>query len=125
MVMLVAACSDRYRAIFGLGPVAAAVQYGGDFVYCDANDTEEMALRSPIFWLHCVKTPMYVFEGAENGNWDAIQLMVDENSNPNIEFFKVPGHDHFSVIAPLTEKLADMIVKGQVDVTQVTLQGLR
>ena len=23
-----------------------------------------MKLRSPIFWLHCVKTPMYVFEGA-------------------------------------------------------------
>ena len=35
MVMLVGACSDRFRAIFSLGPVAAAAQYGGDFVYCD------------------------------------------------------------------------------------------
>ena len=84
-----------------------------------------MTLRSPIFWLHSVKTPMYVFEGTENGNWGAIQMMVDENSNSRIQFFKLPGHDHFSVIAPLTEKLADQIVKGQVNVTQQTLQGLR
>ena len=125
MVMVVGACSDRYRAIFSLGPVAAAGQYGGDYVYCDLNNDKEIALRSPIFWLHCVKSPMYVFEGAENGNWDAIQLMVDENANPRIQFFKVPGHDHFSVIAPLTEKLADQIVKGKINVTQQDLQRLR
>ena len=125
MVMLVGACSDRFRAVFSLGPVADSGQYGGDFVYCDPNDENEMVLRSPLYWLHCVKSPMYVFEGAKNGNWDSVQLMVDENSNPNIQFFKVPGHDHFSVIAPLTEKLADQIVKGQVNVTQLSLQGLR
>ena len=125
MVMLVGACSDRFRAIFSLGPVAAAAQYGGDYVYCDPKDDNEMALRSPLFWLHCVKSPMYVFEGAQNGNWDAVQLMVDENSNPKIQFFKIPGHDHFSVIAPLAEELADQIVKGQITVTQRTVQGLR
>lgn len=37
----------------------------------------------------------------------------------------IPGHDHFSVIAPLAEKLADQIVNGQVNVTQQTMQGLR
>lgn len=84
-----------------------------------------MILRSPIFWLHSVKTPMYVFEGADHGNWDAIQMMVDNNSNPKIQFFKVPGHDHFSVIAPLTEKLANQIVAGKISVTQQTVQGLR
>ena len=125
MVMLVGACSDRYRAIFSLGPVAAAGQYGGDYVYCDVNVKKEMTLRSPIFWLHCVKSPMYVFEGADNGNWDVIQLMAYKKSNPKIQFFKVSGHDHFSVIAPLAEKLADQIVKGQVNVTQQTVQGLR
>lgn len=126
MVMLVGACSDRYRAIFSLGPVAAAGQYGGDYVYCDPNNEDEMRLRSPIYWMHCVKSPMYVFEGAENGNWDgAIEIMAAENSNPKIQFFKIPGHDHFSVIAPLAEKLAGQIVTGQVNVTQQTVQGLR
>jgi hypothetical protein len=125
MVMLVGACSDQYRAIFALGPVASPAQYGGEFVYCDPNDEQEMKLRSPLFWLHSVKSPMYVFEGARDGNWDAIQLMVDENSNPQIQFFKIPGHDHFTVIAPLAEKLANQIVSGQISLTQQTLQDLR
>ena len=123
--MLVGACSDRYRAIFSLGPVAAASQYGGGYAYCDPADENEMALRAPIFWLQDVKSPMYVFEGAKNGNWDSVQRMSDKNANPKIQFFKVPGHDHFDVIAPLTEKLAEQIVKGQINVTQQTVQGLQ
>lgn len=124
MAMLVGECSDRYRAIFSLGPVAAVDQYGGDYVYCNPNDDEEMLRRSPIYWLHCVKSPMYVFEGAGNGNWDAVQLMLKENSNPQIHFFKVPGHDHFSVIAPLTEKLAEQILTNQINITEATVQAL-
>lgn len=125
MALLVGECSDRYRGVFALGPVAAAAQYGGDFVYCDVHDQHEMALRAPLFWLHCVTTPLYVFEGAEQGNWDAIQMMVDENTNPQIRFFKVPGHDHFSLIAPLTERLAAMVVSGNVNVTPQTVENLR
>ena len=126
MVMLTGECSNRYRAIFSLGPVADARQYGGNFVYCDVNNEKEIELRSPFYWLHCVKSPMYVFEGAEQGNWDgAIGNMADTNSNPNIHFFKVPSHNHFSVIAPLTEELAAQIVKGQINITQQTVQGLR
>ena len=125
VVMLVGECSTRYRAIFSLGPVAAAQQYGGQFVYCDPNDEEEMRLRSPIHWMHSVQSPMYVFEG-ENGNWDgAVKMMAAKNTNPFIRFFKIAGHDHFTVIAPLAEKLADQIVSGQVDVTQQTVYGLR
>lgn len=125
MVMLVAAYSDRYRGVFALGPVASPAQYGGEFIYCNLNDEQEMALRSPILWLHSVKSPLYVFEGAVDGNWEAIQPMVDRNSNANIQFFKVPGHDHFSVIAPLTEKLADQIVHGQIAIAPQDLQEMQ
>ncbi|QDV23754.1 alpha/beta hydrolase family protein [Aureliella helgolandensis] len=126
LAMLVGACSDRYRAIFSLGPVAVASQYGGDYVYCDPNDQDEMRLRSPRYWLHCVKNPMYVIEGAENGNWDgAVEVMAAENSNPNIHFLKVSGHDHFSVIAPLAEKLANQIMRQEVHVTQQTVRDLQ
>jgi hypothetical protein len=72
-----------------------------------------------------VKSPLYVIEGADNGNWDAIQTMVDDNANHNIQFFQVPGHDHFSVIAPITETFAQQIVAGQITLTQESLQGLR
>lgn len=124
MVMLVGALSDRYRAVFALGPVASAGHYGGDYIYCDPNNEKEILLRSPYYWLQGVKSPMYVFEGASRGNWDSIELMAEKNSNPQVQFFKVSGHDHFSLIAPLTEKLAAQIVQGQVDVTQQTVQGL-
>ena len=123
--MLVGEYSTRFRAVFSFGPVASPWAYGGEFVYCDLNNEEEMILRSPIFWLHSVKSPMYVFEGAENSNWDSIQLMVEVNSNPKIQFFKIPGHDHFSVITPLTELLAKQIVQGQINITQRTVQSLR
>lgn len=126
MVMMVGACTDRYRAVFSLGPVASAAQYGGDCVYCDPKDEQEMRLRSPIDWLHCMKSPMFVLEGADGGNWDgAIEIMANQNSNPKIQFYKVPGHDHFSVIAPLAEELARQIVSGQVNVTQQTIDKLR
>jgi dienelactone hydrolase len=126
MVMLVAASTDRYRAIFSLGPVAAASQYGGEYVYCDPNDAAEIRLRSPIEWLDSIQSPTYVFEGADGGNWDgAIEIMAEKNPNPQIQFYRIDGHDHFTVIAPVAELLAKQIQAGQVNVTQSTVQGLR
>ncbi len=125
MVMLVGACSDRYRAIFSLGPVAHAAHYGGDLVYCDPNDEKEMSLRSPIYWLHCIKTPTYVFEGALNGNWDSIRTMSEANANPQVQFFRIPGHDHFTIIAPLAELLAKQIVEGRVSISQQSVDSLQ
>ncbi len=119
LAMLVGECSDRYRGVIALGPVAGVVQYGGQYVYCDPNDQRELELRSPLFWMHSVKSPMFVFEGANQGNWDgSIEVMANENTNPQIQFWKVPGHDHFSVIAPVAEKMAEQIVAGQIEVTQ-------
>ncbi|MFO0012485.1 MAG: alpha/beta hydrolase family protein [Planctomycetota bacterium] len=126
LAMLVAACSDRYRAVFSLGPAAEAAQYGGQFVYCDPRNEKEMRLRSPIHWLHGIQTPTYVLEGAVNGNWDgAIDIMAARNTNPKLQFFQIPRLDHFSVIAPVTEKLAEQIVNGQVNLNQETFRGLR
>ncbi len=124
MVMLVAECSNRYKAIFSLGPVAIASQYGGDYIYCNSADLKEISLRSPVVWLHCVKSPLYVFEGESRGNWSSIEQMVNTNTNPQIKFFKVPGHDHFSVIAPLSQRLAEQIIRGKVDISEQTIEGL-
>lgn len=125
LVMLVAACTKRYKAVFSLGPVAAPEQYGGSFVYCDINNKQEIALRSPIYWLHSVKSPMYVFEGEQQGNWEAIQIMIDANKNSNIHFYKVPNQTHFTVIAPLAEMLAKQIVDGKITVTDQMINNLK
>lgn len=125
LAILVGQCSERYKAIYALGPVANPGQYGGEFIYCDPKDPKEMVLRSPIDWLHCVESPMYVIEG-ERGNWDgAVSLLAETNVNSNIQFLKVRGHDHFSVIGPITEKIADKIVKGEPAIGNRDLVGLR
>lgn len=40
LAMLIGASSDRYSAVFSLGPVATAAQYGGEFVFCDPEDKQ-------------------------------------------------------------------------------------
>ena len=123
--MLIGESSDRYRAIFALGPVASASQYGGDYIYCDTNNAQEMRLRSPIRWLNFVKSPMFVIEG-EDGNWNgAVEAMKDANMNPDIKFFKVDGYGHFNVIAPVAEKLADQIMRGKIDLPANSFDNLK
>ncbi len=116
MVMLVAESTDKFKAVFSLGPVAAADQYGGRFIYCDIDDEDEILIRSPYYWLDDIKTPLYVFEGVEDGNWDSIQYMLDINSNPLVEFYRLEGHDHFSLIYPLAQLLAKQINSGKIEI---------
>lgn len=126
LVLLVAAISERFRAVFSLGPVADAGQYGGQFVFCDPNDEKEMRLRSPVYWMHSIRTPTYVVEGAVDGNWDGcIEIMARENTNPMVQFFRVSGLDHFSVIAPVTEKIAEQITEGRIRLNQESFEGMR
>ncbi|AVQ00074.1 peptidase [Ahniella affigens] len=126
LAMLVAESTDRYRAVFAFGPAAWANQYGGDFVFADLKDDRELALRSPYEWLADVRRPLYVFEGSEQGNWDgAIEIMATSNKNPNIHFFRLDGHSHFSVLAPVNELLAAQIVRGNIDVREADLSGLK
>src|SRR5690606_5732698 len=124
IVMLVAACADRYQAVFALGPVAAADHYGGEFLYCDPSDVQELRLRSPIHWLHAVGSPLYVIEGAVDGNWPSIEMMEKSNTNPQVQFLRVPGHDHFSVISPVVDLLAGQIVAGRVQLTPAMVERL-
>ena len=123
--MWVGASTVRYQAVFSLGPVASVDQYGGDYVYY-AQTKREITLRSPIEWLHCISKPMLVIEG-EEGNWDgAVVQMKFANTNPDVKFFKVNGFGHFDVIAPVTEELADRIMRGKLDgITQQTFDELK
>lgn len=124
LVLLVAASTDLFKGVFSLGPVATPSQYGGDFMYCDLANEKEIELRSPILWMKDIKTPTIVFEG-QDGNWDgSISVMRQENTNPNLTFHRIIRHDHFSIIAPLTERLGKQIVDGRIDVNRLRLERL-
>ena len=124
LALLVAECSNRFKAVFSLGPVSLTSHYGGEYVYCDPANERENALRSPLPWLHCVALPVYIFEGAPDGNWDSIEMMERASTNPQIHFFKVNGHDHFSIISPLTERLAALVNQGEININADMVRGL-
>lgn len=124
MAMLVGEYSNRYRAVFPLGPVASPADYDGSYMYCNLNDETEIALRSPIYWLHCVESPMYVFEGDFFGNVSSLEQMASVNTNSKVKFFSVPNHDHFTVIAPIAEMIADKIIDGKLDTSQTPVQPI-
>ncbi|MEN1682169.1 MAG: prolyl oligopeptidase family serine peptidase [Planctomycetota bacterium] len=125
LAMLVGQCTDRFRAVFSLGPVASPSQYGGDFTYYDIEDEKENDLRSPYRWLDSAKSPMYVIEGVD-GNWTgACKVMADINTNPAVRILSVEGHNHFTVISPVTELLAQQIMARRIDITPAKLMNLR
>ena len=111
LVLLAAACSDRFRAVFSFGPAHDASAYGLDQVPFDVTNVKERQLRAPIEWLHSIKNQVFVFEGAsEGGNIAALNLLSRTNRNPLLNCFPVAGADHFSILAPTTRLIAQKVV---------------
>jgi dipeptidyl aminopeptidase/acylaminoacyl peptidase len=124
MVMLVAAVSDRFRAVFSFGPVDNISGYGSDFApMVNLWDSKEVQLRSPKYWLHSIKSPTFVFEGASQGNGDCLTAMKNANTNPLAQFFLVSGKDHFSVIAPVNQLLAQKVLADTGEKTNIAISA--
>jgi dipeptidyl aminopeptidase/acylaminoacyl peptidase len=110
LALLVAASSDKYRAVFSFGPVGNPAGYGGNFVYCDPNDAREMELRSPERWVNTIKVPTFVFEGTVGGNVAALREMANASTNANVRYLPVKGANHFDVLAPVNRLIAGHIL---------------
>ena len=110
LVLLVAECSQRFRAVFSFGPADDVAGYGTELVPIDMANKQEVKLRSPGYWLADVKTPTFVFEGGVQGNADSLRAMKAGSSNPNLHFYEVPGRTHFSVLAPTNALIAKKIL---------------
>lgn len=100
------------------------MNYGGDYYYASTWNVEETSRRDPGRWLDSVQSPVYVFEGTIDGNWDVIQLMQQVNRNPLIQFYPIDGHDHFSLLHPITNLIAEQLQQGQLQINEATLGGL-
>lgn len=111
LALLVAASSDKYRAVFSFGPVGSPAGYGGSFVYCDPNDAREMELRSPERWVNTIKVPTFVMEGTVGGNLAALREMAKASTNANVRYLPVKGANHFNVLAPVNNLIAARVLK--------------
>ena len=109
LALLVAESTDRFRAVFSVGPVADPRDYGGSFVYHDVKDEQESRLRAPLFWLDEIRVPTFVIEGSEQGNIYALHRLDAETDNPHLRFLPVYGGTHFDILAPVNSIVAEKI----------------
>jgi hypothetical protein len=68
-------------------------------------------MRSPGLWLHCIQSPVFVFEGTVQGNLRSLQAMAQASTNPKARFFPVKGANHFSILLPTTRLIAAKILR--------------
>jgi dipeptidyl aminopeptidase/acylaminoacyl peptidase len=113
LVLLVAECSDRFRAVISFGPVDDVAGYGPESKYLpfDTSSPREIALRSPGRWLANIKSPTFVLEGTDQGNMDSLDAMARSANNPHVHFLRVRGATHFTILAPTNRLLADKVVR--------------
>jgi dipeptidyl aminopeptidase/acylaminoacyl peptidase len=112
LALLAAECSDQFRAVFCFGPASNVGGYKKDYCPFFLSDPRELELRAPIRWLHSIKSPVFVFEGANaQGTNEALQRMSAASKNKQVQFFSIPGGNHFNVLAPTNFLIADRIVR--------------
>jgi dienelactone hydrolase len=121
LVLLVAECSDRFRAVFSFGPVDAVSGYSPGLVPISTWDRREVEIRSPGYWLDSVRCPTYVLEGSSRGNVGSLRAMQAATRNPNLHFHVVHGADHFSILAPTNRTLAAKVLEDRGPVANITL----
>ncbi|HLJ55872.1 MAG TPA: prolyl oligopeptidase family serine peptidase [Chthonomonadaceae bacterium] len=113
LAMLVAECSDKFRAVFAFGPVYDVAGYGDNspFTPFDTHDAREDELRSPGYWLKCIKSPTWAIEGAAgDSNIHDLRKMNDVTTNANVHFLEVRDADHFADLAPTNAYIAQAIL---------------
>jgi acetyl esterase/lipase len=110
LVLLVAECSDRFRAVVSFGPADSLLGYPRVWLPFDFAVRKEFELRAPSHWLHGIRSPVFVIEG-EAGNATAHARMAKLSTNPQVKFLLVEGADHFNVLAPTNELIAKKILE--------------
>ncbi len=109
LVLLVAECTDRFRAVFSFGPVDNVLGYGPRYNPFALSDRKEPRLRAPGLWLHSIRSPTFVFEGTVAGNAESLRSMSKASKNPKVRFLEVMGANHFNLLAPLNRLIAEKV----------------
>lgn len=112
MALLVAESSPRFRCVFSFGPIDDVANYGPDsgFLPIDIYNRKEVEIRSPIYWLSSIKSPVWVFEGTNGGNIGPLLAMKRASTNPNVHFIPISGATHFSTLGLTNELIAKKIL---------------
>jgi dipeptidyl aminopeptidase/acylaminoacyl peptidase len=123
LALLVAESSPIYRAIFAFGPVDDVAGYGKEsgFLPFDVTNEKEIEVRSPGYWLGSIQSPTWVLEGKNGGNLDSLELMAKGSTNSKVTFIAVNKADHFSILAPANQLIAQKILADTGSTTNLQL----
>jgi acetyl esterase/lipase len=111
LALLTAEYSGRFRATFSLAPVSDVRGYGADFKsLLEKGDTRGFELRSPVYWLKWITSPVYVFEGDRSpSNIGDLRRLARVPRNPLTHFYIVNDADHVTSVHAVTSLLAAKI----------------
>jgi dipeptidyl aminopeptidase/acylaminoacyl peptidase len=123
LALLTAECTGRFRAVFSFGPVDDVSGYGPEYLPFDASIDREVELRSPVLWLASITSPVFVVEGARQGNADSLRTLARTSQNPHLRCVEVPGGNHFDVLAPANALLARKILGDSGPSCSITLDA--
>jgi dienelactone hydrolase len=111
LVLLVAESTDRFRAVFAFGAADVVTDHSPEYLPFDTAEPREVELRSPIYWLHGIRSPTFVFEGIQGGNVEALRAMNRACTNPRVRFYPVRGAGHVTVLGPVARIIAGKIAR--------------
>lgn len=112
VALLVAATTDRFAGVFAFGAIDDPWEYGNSSCVPEYVSDEERAIRAPIHFVDEIRTPTWIIEGAVQSNGPAAEALYAARESAPIELILVPELDHFSVLAPGTEVVAESILAG-------------
>ena len=113
LALLAATAGLPVQGIFAFGPVDDISGYDWP-VRWSQLPLEERKLRSPMYWLHGIKSPTWVIEGSKRpSNINSLDNLCAARKSEQLHCVTVHGGDHFSVLQPLTRKIASQLVMGQ------------
>lgn len=107
LAVLAAELSSRFEAVFAIGPVTSVLDYGD---MCVGGVAENIA-RSPYNFVRELTAPLFLIEGEFESNADSVELYRRLEA-PQVSAMVIPTLDHFSVLAPANEIIADFIEAG-------------
>lgn len=113
LALLTATAGLPVQGVFAFGPVDEVGGYGWP-VRWSQLPADEMRLRSPVHWLHAIKSPTWIIEGNRRpSNIGSLDALCAARKSQHVHCVSVQGADHFSVLQPLTRRIAGQLAVGQ------------
>lgn len=113
LALLTATAGLPVQGVFAFGPVDEISGYDWP-VKWSLVSADEKRMRSPMYWMHAIKSPTWIIEGSKRpSNINSLDNLCAARKSEQVHCVSVQGADHFSVLQPITRKIASQLVMGQ------------